>query len=88
MYLERKDGRRYMTFYGHRTTSTHKKYWADRKIDWDEHYLKTWDHPHRFVITAFLGTFDWLSLIEVGVGGGANLINILKRFPNRQLGGF
>ena len=34
-----------------------------------------------------LRNFSWLSLIEVGCGSGANLVNIVKHFPGRQLGG-
>lgn len=39
--------------------------------------MSTWNHPHRFVISTVLKTFDWYSLLEVGVGGGANLANII-----------
>lgn len=63
------------------------RWWENRKIDWDQSYLKTWNHPHRFIITSLLGTFDWYSLYEVGCGAGANLVNILKFLPNKQLGG-
>lgn len=69
------------------TTGQHKKWWANRKIDWKEHYLDTWNHPHRNCITAILSTFSWLSLVEIGCGPGPNLIAILKKFQNRQLGG-
>lgn len=70
-----------------RTTKEHSRYWANRKIDWKQSYTSTWNHPHRFLISKVLGTFNWLSLIEVGCGSGANLINIVKSFPGRQVGG-
>ena len=70
-----------------RTTQYHKKYWAERKINWATSYTSTHNHPHRFLISKVLGTFKWLSLIEIGCGSGANLINIIKSFPGRQVGG-
>jgi hypothetical protein len=27
------------------TEKKHKKYWEDRKIDWNQAYMSTWDHP-------------------------------------------
>ena len=68
------------------TTAQHKKYWGSRKIDWATHY-GNWDHPHRFVISSILSKLPWFSLIEIGCGAGANLINIVKNIPGRQLGG-
>lgn len=75
-----------MRFFG----INHEKYWKERKIDWDAHYLSTWNHPHRHLISEVLGTFYWVSLIELGVGGGANLKNILTYFKGKkysQVGG-
>lgn len=69
-----------------KTTEDHKKYWKERKIDWKASY-QNWEHPHRFLITQALKELRWLSLFEIGMGGGANLINISKQMPNRQLGG-
>lgn len=69
------------------TTNQHLNWWSHRKIDWKKDYLDTWNHPHRNVISGILGTISWLSLVEIGCGPGANLINILKNFKNRQLGG-
>lgn len=69
-----------------RTTSKWKYYWANRKINWQERYFN-WDHPHRYLISAALTKFQWTSLLEMGVGAGANLANILKHFKNKQLGG-
>lgn len=68
-------------------TSKHKKYWKERKIDWQAHYSSTWDHPHRQIIIQALKSFNWFSLWEVGCASGPNLIRIVKDFPNRQLGG-
>jgi len=68
------------------TTNKWKKYWEDRKIDWKESY-QNWDHPHRFLITEVLRPLVWISLIEIGVGGGANLMNILRKLPGKQVGG-
>ena len=70
-----------------RNTNKHKQYWQDRKIDWDKSYLSTWNHPHRALIVAFLRNFSWLSLIEIGVGGGANIARIIRELPGRQFGG-
>ena len=69
-----------------RNTNKWKKYWENRKIDWHVSY-QNWDHPHRFLITQILKSLGWLSLIEVGCGGGANLINIAKEIKGKQLGG-
>lgn len=76
-----------MSILGLRTTKSQTRYWVDRKIDWNKEYFATWNHPHRFIITALLNTFDWYSLLEVGCGAGANLANILKHLKGKQLGG-
>lgn len=70
-----------------KTTSGHKDWWAKRKIDWDKHYLQTWNHPHRALIVMALKSFNWLSLWEVGCGPGPNLVRIAKEMPGKQLGG-
>lgn len=70
-----------------KTTARHTKYWRERKIDWNLAYLKTWNHPHRAVISSVLATFPWTCLYEVGCGPGPNLLNILTRFKGVQLGG-
>lgn len=69
-----------------KNTKQHQKYWKERKIKWSEHYMN-WDHPHRFVIANFLKQMTWLSLFEVGMGAGANLVTIHKCFPDAQIGG-
>ena len=70
-----------------RTTKHHKRYWADRKIDWEKEYTATWNHPHRLLICEVLKQFEWKSLIEIGCGSGANLIKIVKTFAGIQVGG-
>lgn len=70
-----------------RTTKHQADYWRTRKIDWKVSYQDTWNHPHRFLISGILKTFDWYSLMEIGCGAGANLLNITKTIGNRQLGG-
>lgn len=70
-----------------KTTKSQTKYWEKRKIDWNTSYLATWDHPHRYLISIALNTFDWISLIEIGCGGGANLKNIVVTLGGKQVGG-
>lgn len=70
-----------------RSTNEHARYWRERKIDWSQAYLSTWNHPHRFMIRSVLKTFDWLSLLEVGCGAGANLMNLIQGGSMKQLGG-
>lgn len=70
-----------------KTTEKHKKYWIERKIDWKKEYQTTVDHPHRELLMRVLGSFSWVSLLEIGCGGGANIIKILKTFKGRQVGG-
>ncbi len=69
------------------TTKTWSNYWKRRQISWNEHYFQTYLHPHRNLILEALSTFNWLSLMEIGVGGGANLLRIIKHFKNKQVGG-
>lgn len=76
-----------LPFWRNFTTSQWEGWWENRKIDWKAHYLDTWNHPHRFMISNLLKEFQWMSLLEVGCGAGANLVNILRHFPNKQLGG-
>lgn len=70
-----------------RNTKTHSKYWEERKIDWNQSYLSTWNHPHRDMIADILGRMKWHSLFEIGCGPGPNLVNIIKRYPNKMVGG-
>lgn len=74
-------------FWRNYTTKQHLDWWSRRKIDWKTSYLDTWKHPHRDRIVEVLKQFNWLSLIEIGCGPGPNLVNILKKFKGRQVGG-
>lgn len=63
------------------------KWWTNRKIDWNIHYLQTFNHPHRHLIVQVLKTFGWTSLWEVGCASGPNLVLIAKEMVGKQLGG-
>ena len=76
-----------LPFYRNFTTGQHKQWWAKRQIDWKTSYLDTWNHPHRFYITAVLKKLSWMSLMEIGCGPGANLMNIVQNIPGKQVGG-
>lgn len=71
------------------STKKWKQWWETRKINWQESYLSTWNHPHRYLISGILKELGWMSLFEIGCGAGANLVNIVKSFPGKtlQLGG-
>lgn len=49
--------------------------------------IDTWNHEHRQYISVALKMFSWFSLLEIGCGQGANLVNILRFHPKTQLGG-
>lgn len=69
-------------------TNKQRAFWTNRKIDWAKSYTSTWNHPHRQLIIWALKGFNWISLWEVGVGSGANLVRIVKEpFEGKQLGG-
>lgn len=70
-----------------KTTEQHSEYWKRRKIDWIKSYTDTWNHPHRNLIVWMLKSIPFYSLWEVGCGGGANLVKLVKELPNRQYGG-
>jgi len=70
-----------------KTTAQHKKWWAERKIDWKVSYLDTYNHPHRELISKVLSGMNWTSLFEVGCGPGANLVNIISHLKGKQVGG-
>lgn len=70
-----------------KSTKTHSSYWKNRKSDWKFHHQSTWDHPHRALLVWMIKTIPFVSLWEVGCGGGANLIKITKELNNKQLGG-
>jgi ubiquinone/menaquinone biosynthesis C-methylase UbiE len=70
-----------------RTTKSQTKYWKHRKLDWKKEYFDTWNEPHRQFIMTVLGGFQWMSLMEIGVGGGANLAAITRHLKGKQIGG-
>lgn len=61
-------------------------WWAKRKIDWKKEYMNP-DHPHRLMIAEVMRRLNWMSIIEVGCGAGANLVQIVKSNPGKQVGG-
>jgi ubiquinone/menaquinone biosynthesis C-methylase UbiE len=69
------------------TTGQWSSWWKNRQIDWKVHYLDSWKHPHRELISRILSTMPWACVYEVGCGAGANLVNIATHFPKRLLGG-
>jgi len=71
-----------------KNTKHHAKYWAERKINWEQDYLKgVIDHPHRQLIIDALAKLQWRSVLEVGMGAGANLVRIKQQWPNAEVGG-
>ena len=75
-----------LPFYRRYSTKSLSDAWKNRKIDWKKEYQNSED-PHRKILTWMLGSMNCASIWEVGCGGGANLIRILKDLPNRQIGG-
>ena len=64
-----------------KTTNWHRKYWKNRKIDWNQAYMNP-DHPHRQIIVDKLRQFGiFRSLLEVGCAAGANLYKIKLAYP-------
>ncbi len=72
-----------------RTTNYWQNYWRERKADWKKDYQspEMINHPHRKLIIQALKSFPWISLVEIGCGAGANLVNIVKYLSGRQVGG-
>lgn len=71
-----------------KTTKQHKKFWAERKINWEKDYLTgVINHPHRQLIINELAKLQWRSLLEVGCGAGANLVRIRQQWPAAEVGG-
>lgn len=77
-----------LPFYRAYSTRQNKNYWLKKDDEqyWRA-YLKTWNDPHREVISAALKQFPWTSLIEVGCGSGPNVINIIKNNKGKQVAG-
>ncbi len=70
-----------------KSTNQHKEYWAKRKIDWNQAYTSTADHPHRELIIQVLKEFAFMSLFEMGCASGPNLLRIQKEWSGLLLGG-
>jgi ubiquinone/menaquinone biosynthesis C-methylase UbiE len=68
------------------STNKWSNWWKNRKINWKDHYMNP-KHPHRILITEVVKRLNWISLIELGCGAGANLLNILVNTKNKQIGG-
>lgn len=68
------------------TTKKWTEWWRKRDIDWKANYMNP-NHPHRILITEVLKHIVWISLLEVGCGAGANLVQIVKSIPDKQIGG-
>ena len=60
----------------------HKKYWKNRKIDWNQAYFNL-DHPHRDLIIRALRGMKFATVYEIGCGAGANLYKIQQTFGVR-----
>lgn len=71
-----------------KTTKQHTKFWKERKIDWEKDYLTgVINHPHRQLIIDTLARLQWRSMLEVGMGAGANLVRIKQQWPAAEVGG-
>lgn len=70
-----------------RSTKEWASWWQHRSINWKDHYLVTWNHPHRIIILKILSQLGWKSLYEVGCGPGPNLVLIVKNLEDKQVGG-
>src|SRR5687767_195298 len=69
-------------------TRKHRKFWRERKINWEQDYLlKVLNHPHRQMILDAFAKLQWGSMLEVGMGAGANLVRIKQQWPAAQVGG-
>ena len=70
-----------------KTTGYWRRYWKERKIDWNQSYMNP-DHPHRQIIIDKLRNFGvFRSILEVGCAAGANLYKIKQNFPGADIGG-
>lgn len=71
-----------------RTTKQHAAYWRERKINWDADYMTgVINHPHRQLILDTLAKLQFRSILEVGMGAGANLARIKQQWPAVEVGG-
>lgn len=69
-----------------KSTERQKRYWQERKIDWEKAYF-TPDHKHRGLIIQELQKIRFGSVFEIGCGAAANLHKILQAFPRTRVGG-
>ena len=70
-----------------KTTNWQRKYWKNRKINWEESYM-TPEHPHRqLIIDALKGFGFFKSVLEVGCASGANIYKIKQNFSYVDVGG-
>lgn len=70
-----------------KTSKRWANYWRKRKIDWQQAYSSTIDHPHREMIVDALAPFLFRSVLEIGCASGPNLMNFLRHWPDLQVGG-
>lgn len=70
-----------------KTTKRWSNWWKNRKIDWQQAYGTTVDHPHRDMLVDVLSKFDFRSVLEVGCASGPNLVRILRHWPDTVVGG-
>lgn len=73
-----------------KTTKRHKEFWSNRQINWEQDYLLAdgaLNHPHRQMILDTLASLRWRSIVEVGMGAGANLVRIKQQWPSAIVGG-
>lgn len=73
-------------------TKKHTKFWRERKINWERDYLLAdgaLNHPHRRMIIRRLSELrpGFGSILEVGMGAGANLVLVKKQWPAVEIGG-
>ncbi len=73
-----------------KTTNRWRRYWSHRKIDWQQSYGSGADalnHPHRQIIVDVTKKLPVGSVMEIGMGGGSNLIRLQQAIPSLQVGG-
>lgn len=73
-----------------KTTGAWRRYWKNRKIRWDEAFgsgKEALEHPHRKLIVDIVKKLNVGSVMEIGCGGGANLIRLKRDIPHLEVGG-
>src|SRR3990167_2786631 len=75
-------------FWRNYSTNQWANWWKARspRMNWQAE-MNTYNHPHRLLICNFLRMMSWNTLLEVGFGGGANLVLIAQVFKGRKLCG-